>query len=300
MRPVGGGGISGRVGLALAAFGIAVAAVIVATEGVKFPGGAVPTVALAPAASRSCLTAGPYRPPEPGSVGLPAGMALCASGPITITEPGAVLDGWDVRGGIVVDAPDVVVRRSRITGDGSSPYGIRTTPAGSVRIEDTLLTGNFPVAAVGEDRWSGTRIEISGVTREGARVGDYARLRGSILRHFEPAPGTQRDALIVQGSVGDVLVEDNRIELPRGGGNAVRIAPGASGGRGRGMIMIKSNVLGGGTYTVYEDSASGGVAEVWITGNRFGRSADEGPLRVSSRAVLEDNRFADGGALPGR
>lgn len=283
-----------RGGLALVTFVLGVAGVVVATEDVRFPG-VEPSVALAPAVDVGCLAAGPYRAPEQASVGMPAGVALCPSGPITVTTPGRVLDGWDVRGGIVIDAPGVVVRRSRITGDGSAPYGIRTTPAGSVRIEDTTLTGDFPTAAVGDDRWTGERVEISGVTHDGARLGAAARLRNSWLHDFAAATGVRGDALVLVGGSGEILVEDNRVEMRPAGGAAVRVA---AVGRSDATVMVRGNVLGGGRYTVHEDAAAGTMSEVWLENNRFRRDAAQGPLRVSRRVVQVDNMFVDGGRLP--
>lgn len=290
-------GFGSRVVLGLAAFSIGVGGVLVATDGSTFPS-AFATVSLAPAARAvaapaTCAVVGEYVAPEPGSTGVPAGIALCPGGPVTVTEPGAVLDGWDIRGGIVVDAPGVVIRRSRITGDGVTPYGVRTTPAGSVRVEDTTLVGNFPQAAIGDERWTAERIEISGVTHDGARLGDGARLRNSSVHDFAPAAG---NALVVRGE--DVCVEDNRVEPGAVTGSAVRVDTPAS--PDDSPVVIRGNVLGGGDYTVHEDAASdrGLPVEVRITGNRFRPDAARGPLSVSSAAVLADNTFVDGRPLP--
>jgi hypothetical protein len=301
MEGVGGAASAlARAVLAIAAFGLAVSGVVVGTEGSTFPG-AVPSVALAPAAAVGCAATGPYRAPDPGSVGVPAALPLCLSGPMTVTAAGTVLDGWDVRGGIVVDAADVVVRRSRITGDGTVPFGIRTTDAGSVRIEDSTLTGDFPDAAIGGDRWSGERVEITGVTHDGARLGDGARLRNSSLHAFAPAPGAESHALVLLGSGSDILVEDNLVELGSGPrrGSAVLLAPEKPATRTDGPVLIRGNVLGGGRYTLAQDAAAA-LSEVRITGNRFQRDAGEGPLRVSRRAVLDGNTYLDGGLLPAR
>jgi hypothetical protein len=214
-----------RAGLAVATFLVGISGVVAATEGTTFPFGAPPSVTLTQAAAVRCLATGPYAAPAQGSTGVPAGLALCPSGPLTVTEPGTVVDGWDVRGGIVVDAPDVIVRRSRITGDGSMPYGIRTTDTGSVRIEDTTLTGDFPEAAIGDERWTGVRLEITRVTHDGARLGNRARLRNSAVRDFAPAAGVAPNALVLLGSGRDVLVEDNRIGTGSGAGSAVRLSP---------------------------------------------------------------------------
>ncbi len=275
-----------RTALALATVGIGAAGVVVAVgEHTHLR----PTVTLVQAASVTCLAVGPYRAPEPGSTGLPPGLTLCPSGPVTVAGSGTVLDGRDVRGGIVVEAPGVVIRRSRITGDGSMPYGVRTTGDGTVRVEDTTLSGDFPEAAIGDERWTAERIAITGVTHDGARLGRGTRLRNSVVTAFAPAPGAESDALVVDG--GDVTVEDNRVEPGRGAGSAVRVT-----GAPDGSAVIRGNVLGGGRYTVHEDA--GGPGDLRITGNRFRRDAMRGPLRVSRSAVLADNTFDDGRLVP--
>jgi hypothetical protein len=293
-------GASTARGLGFATCVLAVAGIVVATEGTTFPAVAPPTVALSPAvAVLECAVAGPYRAPDRGSVGVPAGIELCSSAARTVTVAGAVLDGWQIRGGLVVDAPDVVVRRSRIVGDGSQPFGIRTTDRGSVRIEDVTLTGDFAEAAIGGDRWSGERVEISGVTGDGARLGNSSRLCNSSVHDFAPAPGREASALVVRGAGQDVLVEDNRVELGSGPGrdSAVLLDPDERAERSEGSIVIRGNVLGGGRYTVRQDE-QGGASDVRITGNRFRRDAEQAPLRVARGVVLEDNSYLDGARLP--
>jgi hypothetical protein len=290
-----------RTGLALVTCALAVAGVVVATEGTTYPARLRPTITLTPAAAAVyCPAAGTYRAPDRGSVGVPAGLSLCPSESRTISVPGAVLDGWDVRGGVVVDAPDVVIRRSRIVGDGSLPFGIRTTDAGSVRIEDVTLIGDFPEAAIGGDRWSAERVEITRVTGDGARLGYASRLRNSRVHDFATSPGRQASALVMRGTGDDVVVEDNRIELGVGPGRdtAVLLAPEGRGERADGPVVIRGNVLGGGRYTVRQDVPAAAMTDVRISGNRFVRDAEQGPMRVSPRAVLEENVYLDGGKLP--
>jgi hypothetical protein len=294
-----------RAGLALATCALAVGGVLVATDGTTFPGGPPPTVALTPAvAATECAAVGPYQAPERGSVGVPPALTLCPSTTRIVTVPGAVLDGWEVRGGIVVEAPDVVVRRSRIIGDGTMPFGIGTVGAGSVRIEDVTLTGDFPNAAIGGDRWSGERVEISRVTGDGAWLGDSSRLRNSSVRDVVTSPdgtvpGGEVSGLVVRGTGRDVLVEDNTVEWGSGPGrdSAVLLAPQKAAESAEGAIVIRGNVLGGGRYTVRQDEP-GFPSDVRITGNRFLRDAEQAPLRVSRRTVVEDNTYLDGGRLP--
>ena len=60
---------------------------------------------------------------SPQTVGLPDGVTLTPSGKIVVTEDGTVIDARDVRGAIWVQADDVTITRSRITG--SSYHTVR-------------------------------------------------------------------------------------------------------------------------------------------------------------------------------
>jgi hypothetical protein len=259
------------------------------------PGGREAGAVTAAAPSGPCAVTGPYAPPAPGSAGLPAGTALCPTGPLVVAVPGAVLDGWDVRGGLVVTAPDVLVRRSRVTGDGSTPFGLVTAGGGSVRVEDATFTGDFPAAALAGPGWTAQRVLVTGATGDGARLGAGSRLRNSELRNFAPDAGAAARAVVVEG--GDALVEDNRVELGDGPdrASAVLLAPAPGGG----AVVVRGNELGGGRYVLHQVPAADG-AEVVVSGNRIRRPADPGarPLRVGRGAVVEGNTWRDGGLLP--
>jgi hypothetical protein len=254
----------------------------------------------APAAVPTCVQAGPYAPPAPDSVGVPDDLPLCRVSALTVSEPGAVLDGLEVAGGIVVEARDVVVRRSRVTGDGTLPAGIRTVDGGSVRIEDTTVTGDFTEAGVEGADWTAERVELAGLRGDpdltGARLGPGVTLRNSWL-HDLAGSG---DALALVAPAGDVLVEGNRIERGPGGGSAVVVDPPPAWRAERpGAVVIRGNELGGGDYTLRLGETSDGLSDLQITGNRFRRDAAVGPLRVPGEADLADNLFVDGGLLGG-
>lgn len=260
----------------------------------------------------SCPLVGPYVPPPPDSVGTPAGLTLCpVRAALEVRTPGAVLDGLDLVGGVVVAAPDVVVRRSRITGDGTTAAGVRTVGGGSVRIEDSALTGDFTDAAVDGAAWVAERIELTGVSADGARLGPGATLRNSWLHDFRPRPDREIDAVtLAAGDGGDVLVEDNRVALGRGSGlgSAVLVDPvvtarheseaeqlAVKGQSRKGPVVVRGNELGGGEYTLLQDVGEGSA--VRITGNRFHRDAAAATVRIRGAAVLADNLFVDGGEV---
>lgn len=260
----------------------------------------------------ACAATGPYLAPPPRSVGSPAGLPLCPErGVLEIRTAGAVLDGLDLLGGVVVAAPDVVVRRSRITGDGSLPAGVRTLPGGSVRIEDTTLTGDFTEAALAGADWTAERVELAGLRSDGAHLGPGSTLRNSLVHDFAPAPGREVDAVAVTAP--DALVEGNRVQLGGGPGrgSAVRIEAGRIGDRAGatdaahesrelarpdGPVVVRGNELGGGGYTLVASDPGG--QPLRITGNRFHRDGAIGPMQVRARvAELWDNVFVDGGAV---
>ncbi len=285
----------GRVGLALLAFGLGVSGVVIATDGVvALPGVTAsaggPTVVLAPVSSSDCTAAGPYVAPEQGSLGLPPGQRTCAGGPVTVSTPGTVLDGWDLRGGVIVEAADVVVRRSRITGDGTRPYGVLTRPGASVRIEDTTLTGRFDEAAIGGADWTAERVEIVGVSADGTHAGPGARLRASVLSRF--GPGEQVDGVVLQGS--DVVVEDSTVRMGREHRSAVLIDPD---GGAHGPIVLRANVLGGGEYTVHQTDDT--LDDVQILENRFAHDAARSPMRLEPTTTTSGNTFVDGAPVSG-
>ncbi|WP_300008223.1 hypothetical protein [Pseudonocardia sp.] len=279
----------GRVGLVLAACCLGISGVVVATDVVVSPPVADPTVALAPAASSTCAAAGPYVVPELGSVGLPPALRLCPSGPLTVRVPGTVLDGMDLRGGVVVDAPGVVVRRSRITGDGTGAYGVLTTAAGSVRIEDTTLTGRFDEAAIGGAGWTAERVEIVGVSGDGAHAGAGSRLRASVLSRFEPGEDVDGVAVLAP----DVVVEGTTVRMGERHRSAVSIAPGDG---PPGPVVVRRNVLGGGDYTVLQSVGAADAVEV--VENRFARDAGRAPMRLAPAAAATDNTYLDGAPVP--
>jgi hypothetical protein len=256
-----------------------------------------------------CATVGPYVPPPPDSVGVPAGLALCpVRAALEIHTPGAVLDGLDLVGGVVVAAPGVVLRRSRITGDGTTAAGVRTVGTGSVRIEDSTFTGDFADAAVDGPAWVAERIELTGVAADGARLGPGATLRNSVLRDFRARPDRDIDAVtLAAGDTGDVLVEANQVRLGRGPGlgSAVLVDPVVAARHEseaqqrlrKGPVVVRGNELGGGEYTLLQDTGAGAGADVRITGNRFHRDAAAATVRIRGGAELVDNLFVDGGEV---
>jgi hypothetical protein len=282
--------VPGRAVLAVLTLLLGASGVLVATEVAAQDASTAAPAPVVSASAHRCPETGPATTPERGSVGLPPALRLCphraeGGGPVVVDEPGAVLDGWDLTGGIVVTAPGVVVQRSRITGDGSTDHGVATTGAGSVRVQDSTLTGRFRAAALGGARWTAERVEIVGVAGDGAHAGPGSRLLASVLSRFEP--GSDVDGVEVRA--GDVRVEDSAVWMGTGHRSAVHVSATEP---GDGPVLLRRNVLGGGEYTVVQPGP--GRARTELLGNRFARDAREGPLRLDPSAREAESTYLDG------
>ena len=87
--------------------------------------------------------------PNAGNVGVPAGTILTASGSITVTTPGTVIDGKDITGTVTISADNVTIRNSRITvtGAGCGPSDTCGNAAIYVRGPYTVHAFNVELTA---------------------------------------------------------------------------------------------------------------------------------------------------------
>lgn len=220
---------------------------------------------------------------------------------MTVAAPAAVLDRMRVTGAITVAAPDVVIRRSVFEGDGSEPWAIRTEGEGSVTIEQVTIRGGYTDAGIAGNNWTARGVEIVGASSDGAKLGDHVRVTGSWFHDFQPIEGGHIDGLQADEAYGDIVIEDNRIEVGTGEGSnaAIMLSPDVTPERRQvGPVIVRRNVLGGGGYTVYnvEGNTGKALADVTIADNEFQPGAQYGPVypRGVRPKIYERNRFTDG------
>jgi len=103
--------------------------------------------------------------PDASCTGVPAGTPLTPSGGMTITTAGTVVDGRDITGTVVVNAPNVTIRNSRIRNNGFR--AIESNSTGLV-VEDSEII-NRPVSGqpnchngIGYGEFTVRRTEITG------------------------------------------------------------------------------------------------------------------------------------------
>src|ERR1044072_1356963 len=139
---------------------------------------------------------GDASPPAPGpTIGAPTGEALRDTGSDTVDRPGTVLSRVRVHGMLTITAPGVVIEHSEFVGDGSTPWAIRTEGEGAVTIRDTSIHGDYTDAGISYHNWTAERVTITGMTNDGAKVGNNVTIRHSTIDDFAPSEGAHADGL---------------------------------------------------------------------------------------------------------
>ena len=237
----------------------------------------------------------PSTTPGAGNTGVPAGTVLSSSGGFTISTPGAVIDAKDITGTVTIAAPNVTIKRSRFTGNGGD-WAIYVA-SGSVRIEDSEISGSYHTAAVGFDNWTAVRVNIHDLPDDGFKLGSNTLLQDSWLHDFTPEAGAHADGAQMQNGVTNASVIHNSIDIA---GNAALFLAPDLGPSTNGPVTIADNVLGGGNYTIYVVDGNNGqyvVGNITVSGNRFLRDARYGPVDTNVPVIWTNNTYLDNGAV---
>jgi hypothetical protein len=109
-----------------------------------------PTPTLTPTPTPSPTVPEPPNKPGPTNTGVPAGTKLTiVNGDITVTTPGTVIDGKDIKGELIIQASNVTVRRSLIEGGKGHDASVDIQSGKGILLEDDEVTAANP--APGDD-----------------------------------------------------------------------------------------------------------------------------------------------------
>ncbi len=282
----------------------------------------IPTASLGSAAVPSEVSS-PVTEGRPGveNTGVPAGVVLRGhNGNLTSRKPGAVVDGLDVRGRVVIAAPNVTFRRSIIRGSGrpTRSVGLLSITAASARnyvVEDVTIRPSRPSVnydAVKVNR-PGTirRLNASGTVDGILIFGNRVRVEASYLhgfRHYRHDPSqrgrpSHDDAIQIVSGRGHRIV-GNTLE---GAYNAAIMVTQNRGATGD--LWILGNWIDHGGCSVNFGSDGKVKAGLVVAGNRFGRAQRVGgcaiirskrksPLQVSNNVWADNGRVVN--VSPGR
>ena len=226
---------------------------------------------------RGASTGSPTSPPPTvglpvrSGVGVPEGVVLTDSGPLTIDVAGTVIDSANVLGTVSILADDVTVRRSRVT---ASAWSVIKVGAGvrGVRIEDVEVNGMGLKGQGGSAGIDGTatitRALIEGV-ENGVEPGDGSVIEGSIIRRLAaPGPDPHIDGIEIDGG-SDILIRGNLVDLTEWDQTSTVMVDNYFAPVKR--IRVEGNRLLGGGYTVYSDGRfkGGSMVDISFVANRM-------------------------------
>ena len=236
------------------------------------------------------------------STGVPAGTRLTPSGPITVREDGAVIEGLDVDGCVRVEAKDVTIRSSRVRC--SSPVGQVAVAVGDdgdrLTLQDVEVDGlGTSAVCVGWSRYTLLRVNVHGcadgirfghrVTIEDSWVHDLVRIR---TLHSDAVQTTSATDVVIRGNTLDA----NNTALGDYHNSAIMMGS-ETGGQKVERVLIEDNHLDGGNYTL---NVRGDIdaTDVVIRDNTFGTSSRYGQVLTPASVPLgPGNRFV-GSGLP--
>lgn len=241
------------------------------------------------------------RLPGARNTGVPAGTRLTPSGSITVIEDGAVLEGLDVDGCILVKAKDVTIRSSRVRC--SSPVGqvavAVSSPGDRLTLEDVEVDGlGTSAVCVGWSGYTLLRVNVHGCA-DGVRFGHRVTIQDSWVHDLARLRTLHGDTLQTT-SASDVVIRGNTLDAnstTRGDYNNSAIMLGSeTGTRKVQRVLIEGNHLDGGNYTL---NVRGDIdaTDVTIRDNVFGTSSRYGQVLTPTSVPLgTGNRFASSGA----
>jgi Bacterial TSP3 repeat len=199
--------------------------------------------------------------PGASSTGVPAGTVLSASGGLTISTAGAVIDAREITGQVVVNAPNVTIRRSRIRSN--SMWVVDNNSTGLV-IEDSEIM-NRPVAgqnnchnAIGDANFTVRRTELTGCENAANVGGDNVTFVDSWMHDLDTSGPSyvwgndpHTDGLQMSPGADNIVVRHNTIDPSPGGGVTAPIIMGVNGSQSN--VWIEDNYLdgNGAAYAIY-------------------------------------------------
>lgn len=227
--------------------------------------------------------------PTASTTGVPAGTVLTPSGGMTITVPGTVVSGKDIRGPLVIRASNVTVRSSRITS--SSAWAIDVQGgATNVLIEDVEVNGEAGCeAGIAFDGFTARRVDIQGC-KDGVKMRRAARLEQSFVHDLYRSATSHNDGIQV-GDGGNIAIIGNNIQHPSDQTSTILIKADFS---PIDNVLIEGNLLNGGNYTVYVRNMPGNaVTNVTIRNNTIGRQYVYGVKSINVPVTWTGNVWQD-------
>lgn len=209
--------------------------------------------------------------PDDDNAGVPAGTSLTVlnlpAGYMDVTVAGTVIEKKDVRGCLIIKAPNVTIRKSKVSCDNYSVIYNSTDyySAGGLLVEDTDITCNN-TNGTGMSHYGFTARRVNIYNCENAFSIDYdVTIEDSYLHNFYEGPSGHADGIQMGGTPNNIVINHNTIFSVA--------ATAAVNWTGQTQdVVIEDNFMGGGSYVVYCPRVTIPTGAYKVLNNRFADS----------------------------
>ncbi|GAA2106767.1 hypothetical protein GCM10009841_26260 [Microlunatus panaciterrae] len=256
-----------------------------------------------PADTAGSTTSGTF--PNADNTGVPAGTTLSSyTGPTTITTAGTVIDSKKITGCLNIKADNVTIKNSLIQSGGCFFNVLSDNGNTGLKLTDVEIDGQGNTSgdsAINGSNFSCLRCDLHG-TVDGAKAGSNVVIQDSYIHDLSMTSGSHNDGIQSLGTT-SLRIVHNTIIIKAGSTSAIILSTGSASNMRN--VLIDSNLLGGGAYTVYGGYLAGTddlskVSNISITNNQFTtqifpKSGAYGPLTsTDSPVVVSGNTWYDG------
>lgn len=204
--------------------------------------------------------------PDASNTGVPPGTVLTASGSLTVTTAGAIINARDISGSLTINAPNVTVRRTRI----------RSTDWVLVRSNSTgFILEDSEIDCMGANR-DGMDMNRGAIVRRvnvhgcenGFNVSGSGTLTDSFIHDLVTANGAHTDGAQFNQGASDIVFRHNTFLSVSNSTSCIIMWDG--GGAQNARVWIEDNrLIGTGTAFPLYTPRSPGSSDVYINNNRF-------------------------------
>jgi hypothetical protein len=232
--------------------------------------------------------------PDAACTGTLPGITRTASGSITTSFDGQVIENLNITGRIGVAHANVIIRNVRITNPGG--VAVSNISCGSrcrYTLEDSELDGTGNTSGASALDYTSFTIRRCNIHHfgEGPGAGSNTVMEDNYLHDFTSfiSQGAHQDGIQIEFGANNVI-RHNRILMNVNGGNAAIVIGNQSGNQGN---LVEQNLVAGGGFTLY----AGGsmiLRNNHISTVYYSQGGYYGPLYPGSAASRCGNRWFDG------
>jgi hypothetical protein len=217
--------------------------------------------------------------PDASNTGVPAGTTLTPSGTLTVNVAGAVIDSRDVTGQVVVNAPNVTIRNSRVRSN--AMYAVESNSTGLL-VEDSEIV-NLPQAGhpnchigIGNSNYTVLRTDISGC-ENGIGVDGNITMQDSYVHDLDTVgpswvfgdSGPHTDGVQISAGATDITLRHNTIDPTPGEDGATSAIIMATSGTPNSDVHVEDNYIDGrgASYAIYANRTP--THDVYLNSNKI-------------------------------